>query len=65
MGKTYVYAEDMERILKDRFIEEVRTALKDFDPKDQDARGVVAAIGGMMILMDKSIEDLNHEEEAT
>lgn len=65
MGKTYVYTEDLERILKDRFIEEVRTALKEFDPKDQDARGVIAAIGGMMILMDKSIEDLNHEEEAT
>lgn len=63
MGKTYVFTSDVEQMLKDRFIEEVRTALQEYEPDKQIAQAVISAIGGMMILLDKAIEDLHHKED--
>ena len=62
MAKRYgCYAEDMILAAKDMLIEAIRDTLSEYDPTEQDAKGVIAGIGGMVLMTDKFIEELGKE----
>ena len=63
MAKRYgCYAEDMIQAAKETLIHEIRVALTDYDPTTDNAQGVIAAIGGMIIMTDKFCMELEKEK---
>ena len=62
MGMRYIFTTEAERLAKDRFIDETRKALAEYDPETDSAHSVVSAIGGMLILMDSVIKGLEEDE---
>ena len=63
MANQYVFTNEAILFMKDQFIDKVRETLNDYNPEDQDAKGVIAGIGGMMILLDATIQALNKDDD--
>lgn len=64
MAKRYgCYSEDMINAAKETLFGEIRKALNEFNPAEDNAYGVVAAIGGMIIMTDSFINELKTERD--
>ena len=63
MKKYGAYTEEVKTMVKDKFIDITRDALTDYDPETDDAKGLVAAIGSMLILADEVCKELDKEKE--
>lgn len=64
--KTKVYGsftEEIKQMIKDKFIDLTRQTLTEYDPDEDSPRGVIAAIGSAVILMDDICEELDKEKE--
>ena len=64
MAKIYgdFYADSVQKMVKDKLIDETMTALKEYDPDEQDATAFIASIGAMFMLTDKIIQELDRDD---